>query len=140
MAKKSRAGKQGVKYRMTTAIPVGCQLQCCDNSGAKVLNVISVKRWRGVLNRLPAGCVGDMLLVSVRKGKPELRKKLLQAVIVRQRKPWRRTDGTFVYCEDNAGIIINPNGDPKGSAITGPVAKEAGEYYPKIASNASAVL
>ena len=80
------------------------------------------------------------MLVSVRKGKPEMRKKTFQAVIIRQRKPWRRTDGTFVYCEDNAGVIINPKGDPKGSAINGPVAKECGDLYPKIVSNASAVL
>ena len=140
MAKKSRAGKQGVKHRTTTAIPVGCQIQCCDNSGAKVLNVISIKGWKGVLNKLPAASVGDILIVSVRKGKADMRKKLMQAVVVRQRKPWRRVDGTFIYCEDNAAIILNQKGEPKGSAITGPVAKEAGELYPKIASNASAVL
>ena len=140
MGKKTRGGKQGLKHHITTAIPVGCQLQCCDNSGAKVLNVISVKEWHGVLNKLPAGAVGDMLLVSVRKGKADLRKKIMPAVIVRQRKPWRRIDGTFIYCEDNAGIVVNPKGEPKGSAITGPVARESGELYPKIASNASAVL
>lgn len=140
MAKKSRAGRQGVKRKMTTAIPVGCQLQCCDNSGAKVLNVISIKGWKGVLNKLPAGSVGDMLMTSVRKGQADMRKKIWPAVIVRQRKPWRRLDGSFIYCEDNAGIIINVKGEVKGSAIIGPVAKEAGELFPKIASKASAVL
>ena len=140
MPKKSRTGRQGVKHRITVAIPVGCQLACADNSGAKVLNVISVYSNHGILNRLPSASVGDVVLVSVRKGKPDLRKKLLQAVVVRQRKPWRRTDGTFIYCEDNAGVIINNKGEPKGSAVTGPVVKECGELFPKIASNASAVL
>ena len=45
-------------------------------------------------------------------------------VIVRQRKAWRRRDGVFLYFEDNAGVIVNPKGEMKGSAITGPVAKE----------------
>ena len=82
MAKK-RAGRTGVKHRMTASIPVGCQLTCTDNSGAKLLNVISVYSNHGTLNRLPSGTIADVLLVSVRKGKPELRKKLLQCVIIR---------------------------------------------------------
>lgn len=48
----------------------------------------------------------------------------MPAVIVRQRKAWRRRDGVFLYFEDNAGVIVNPKGEMKGSAITGPVAKE----------------
>ena len=140
MPQKSRMGMQGVKYKISLAIPVGCQLACADNSGAKLLNVISVFCDHGTLNRLPSGSIGDVLLVSVRKGKPDMRKKLMRAVIVRQRKPWRRVDGSFIYCEDNAGVIITTKGDPKGSAINGPVAKECGELFPKIVSNASAVL
>ncbi len=140
MPKKARAGKSGLKLRITLAIPVGCQLPCTDNSGAKLLNIISVYCDHGTLNRLPSGGISDVLLCSVRKGKPEMRKKLFQAVIIRQRKPWRRLDGSYIYCEDNAGVIINQKGDPKGSAINGPVAKECGDLYPKIVSNASAVL
>ncbi len=104
------------------------------------MNVISVYSNHGTLNRLPSGGIADVLLCSVRKGKPDMRKKLFQAVIIRQRKPWRRINGTYIYCEDNAGVIINQKGDPKGSAINGPVAKECGDLYPKIVSNASAVL
>ena len=48
----------------------------------------------------------------------------MPAVVVRQRKAWRRRDGVFLYFEDNAGVIVNPKGEMKGSAITGPVAKE----------------
>lgn len=48
----------------------------------------------------------------------------MPAVVVRQRKAWRRKDGVFLYFEDNAGVIVNPKGEMKGSAITGPVAKE----------------
>lgn len=55
---------------------------------------------------------------SVKKGKPELRKKVMPAVVIRQRKPWRRRDGVFLYFEDNAGVIVNPKGEMKGSAIS----------------------
>jgi large subunit ribosomal protein L23e len=80
-----------------------------------------------------------MVLVTVKKGKPELRKKVMPAVVVRQRKAWRRKDGTYIMFEDNAGVIVNPKGEMKGSAITGPVAKEAADIWPKIASAASAI-
>ena len=48
----------------------------------------------------------------------------MPAVIIRQRKTFRRKDGQFIYFEDNAGVIVNNKGEMKGSAITGPVAKE----------------
>lgn len=58
----------------------------------------------------------------------------MPAVVVRQRKPWRRRDGIFLYFEDNAGVIVNPKGEMKGSAITGPVAKECADLWPRIVS------
>jgi large subunit ribosomal protein L23e len=81
-----------------------------------------------------------MVLATVKKGKPDLRKKVHPAVIVRQRKSWRRRDGVFLYFEDNAGVIVNPKGEMKGSAITGPVGKECADIWPKIASSAGTVV
>ncbi|CAI8602481.1 unnamed protein product [Vicia faba] len=72
--------------------------------------------------------------------KPDLRKKVLPAVIVRQRKPWRRKDGVFKYFEDNAGVIVNPKGEMKGSAITSPIGKECADLWPRIASAANAIV
>ena len=77
--------------------------------------------------------VGDMVMSTVKKGKPELRKKVMPSIVVRQSKPWRRSDGTYLYFEDNAAVIVNPKGEMKGSAITGPVGKEAAEMWPRIA-------
>lgn len=74
-------------------------MNCADNTGAKNLYVISVRGVKGRLNRLPAAGVGDMVLATVKKGKPELRKKVCHAVVVRQRKAWRRKDGVFLYFE-----------------------------------------
>merc|ERR1711990_579778 len=83
--------------------------------------------------------VVGLVVASVKKGKPELRKKVLQAVVIRQRKPYRRKDGVFIYFEDNAGVIVNNKGEMKGSGITGPVAKECAELWPRIASNAGTI-
>lgn len=80
-------------------------MNCCDNSGARNLYIISVKGIGARLNRLPAAGVGDMVMATVKKGKPELRKKVMNAVVVRQSKPWRRADGVFLYFEDNAGVV-----------------------------------
>ena len=140
MSKRGRAGTTGSKFKVTSGCPVGCVLNCADNTGAKNLYIISVKAIKGRLNRLPAAAVGDMVMATVKKGKPELRKKVTPAVVVRQRKPWRRKDGVFLYFEDNAGVIVNPKGEMKGSAITGPVSKECADLWPRVASNAGTIV
>lgn len=134
-----RAGATGAKFRISLGLPVGAVINCADNTGAKNLFVIAVNGIRGRLNRLPAAGCGDMFVATVKKGKPELRKKVMPAVVIRQRKPFRRKDGTFIYFEDNAGVIVNNKGEMKGSAITGPVAKECADLWPRIASNASSI-
>ncbi|KAL8804687.1 MAG: hypothetical protein Q9200_005714 [Gallowayella weberi] len=140
MSKRGRGGASGNKLKMTLGLPVGAVMNCCDNSGARNLYIISVKGCGARLNRLPAAGVGDMVMATVKKGKPELRKKVMPAVVVRQSKPWRRADGVYLYFEDNAGVIVNPKGEMKGSAITGPVGKEAAELWPRIASNSGVVI
>merc|ERR1712222_74057 len=130
----------GGKFRIALGLPVGAVMNCADNTGAKNLYVIAVGGIKGRLNRLPAAGVGDMFIATVKKGKPELRKKVMPAVVVRQRKPFRRMDGIFIYFEDNAGVIVNPKGEMKGSAIAGPVAKECAEIWPRIASAANSIL
>lgn len=87
-----------------------------DNSGARNIYVISVKGFGARLNRLPAAGVGDMVMATVKKGKPELRKKVMPAVVVRQSKPWRRADGVYLYFEDNAGVVCAVLGVEEGLA------------------------
>ena len=90
---------------LTCVLHSGAVMNCCDNSGARNLYIISVKGIGARLNRLPAAGVGDMVMATVKKGKPELRKKVMPAVVVRQSKPWRRADGVYLYFEDNAGVV-----------------------------------
>jgi len=58
-----------------------------------------------------------MVMATVKKGKPDLRKKVHPAIVVRQRKAWRRRDGVFLYFEDNAGVIVNPKGKLLSSSL-----------------------
>ena len=68
-------GSAGAKFRLSLGLPVGAVINCADNTGAKNLYIIAVKGIKGRLNRLPAAGVGDLVLATVKKGKPELRKK-----------------------------------------------------------------
>ena len=69
-------GVAGAKFRIALGLPVGAVMNCADNTGAKNLYVIAVKNIRGQLNRMPAASVGDLVLATVEKGKPELRKRV----------------------------------------------------------------
>merc|ERR1711971_346507 len=141
MSKRGRGGSMGNKFRTTLGLCVGSVMNCADNTGAKNLYIISVKGIKGRLNKIPGATVGNMVMATVKKGKPELRKKVMPAVVVRQRKSWRRVDGGgFIYFEDNAAVIVNAKGEMKGSAISGPVAKECADLWPRIASAAGTVL
>ncbi len=131
---------EAVKAKITRSLPSGARVGCADNSGAKVIQIISVKGLHGVRRRLLSAGVGDLVIASVKKGTPEMRKQKVNAVIIRQKKEYRRHNGTRIKFEDNAAVVTNEDGEPKGSDIKGPVAKEAAERWPKIASTASIIV
>ena len=97
-------------------------------------------KYHGVHRRYPSGGIGDLIVVSVKKGTPEMRKQVLWAVIIRQRRPFRRPDGTMVAFEDNAAVITTNEGEVKGTEIKGPVAREAAERWAQIAAKASNIV
>lgn len=130
----------GQRPKVTKGVQGGTMLKCADNTGARNLRLIQVIGYKGRLRRYPSAGVGDLIMTSVRKGTPDMRKKLFRAVVVRQRMPFRRTDGTWVQFEDNAAVIVTTEGEMKGSEIRGPVAKEAAERWPRIASAASIIV
>ena len=111
-----------------------------DNSGAKIVEVVTVLNYKGVHRRSPAAGVGDMVVASVKKGTPEMRRQLVRAVIVRCRRPYRRADGMMVQFEDNACVIVNERGEVRGSDIKGPVSREAAERWPRIAATAKQIV
>ncbi|MCC5785208.1 MAG: 50S ribosomal protein L14 [Phycisphaerales bacterium] len=120
--------------------------EVADNSGAKIAYVIRVyggSTRRGGFTRRTAG-VGDRVLISVKKALPGADVKpgdMSKAVVVRTRKQTRRKDGSYVAFDTNAVVLINPDGNPRGTRIFGPVARELRDRsYMKIVSLAQEVV
>ena len=123
-----------ISARITKGLQVGSFIRCADNSGATKLQIIAVKGYKGVKKRIPGCGVGSWVICSVKQGDPKLKHQVVHAVIVRQRKEYRRSDGTRVKFEDNSAVVLkDEKGNPKGTFIKGVVAKEACERWPAIA-------
>ncbi len=90
MAKQAGKGVEEFRPYVTRVIPVGAQIVCADNSGAKILEIINVPRHKTRVSRLSAAAVGDFCNVVVKKGPAELRKQVHGAVIIRQKYAVRR--------------------------------------------------
>ena len=120
------------KMSGTPGIQTTTKLVCADNSGARWLEVIAVTGYKGRLRRQPKATLGDVVIAVVKQGTPKWRKKIVRAVIIRQRMPYRRKDGSWIQFEDNAAVLINPEGEPIGSEVKGPVAMEAIKRFPNI--------
>jgi len=132
---------QAIKSRVTKAIPIGSEIGVCDNSGAKVVKVFTAMGSRTTRGRVPSAGVSDLVMVSVRRGRPDIRKQVFYAVIVRQKKEYRRADGTRIKFEDNSAVILKDDkGNPKGTIFKGAIAKEVTERWPGIAKIASIVV
>lgn len=132
---------KAIRAKITKGVQRGSYLDACDNSGAKRLFIISFRGGKGVKSRNPSGGVGDFVTASVRKGNPEMRKKVVYAIIVRQVKEYRRSDGTRIKFEDNAGVVVkDEKGNPKGTLIKGPIAREVVGRWPAVAKIAKSVV
>jgi large subunit ribosomal protein L14 len=116
------------------------RLRVADNSGAKSVSCIKVL---GGSKRRYA-TVGDIIVVAVKEAMPNSKVKkgdVVRAVIVRTAKEIRRTDGTHIRFDDNSAVLINPQGEPIGTRIFGPVARELrAKKFMKIISLAPEVL
>lgn len=109
------------------------RLSVADNTGAKTLLVIRVL---GSSNKKYAG-LGDVVVATVKDAAPNMPVKksdVVKAVIVRTKHTQRRTDGTSIRFGDNAAVIINKDGNPVGSRVFGPVARELRDNFAKITS------
>jgi large subunit ribosomal protein L14 len=115
-------------------------LVVADNSGAKKVRCIRVL---GGHDRRYAG-VGDLIVVSVKSaipGAPVKKGEVSRAVVVRTKKEIRRKDGSYIRFDENAAVLLTPLGEPRGTRIFGPVARELRErQYMKIISLAPEVL
>ena len=132
---------KAVMSNVTKGLPVGANVPTCDNSGAKLIQIISVKGYKGVKRRKPSAGVGDVVRAAVKKGRPDMMKQMVYAVIVRQKKEYRRPNGTRIKFEDNAAVVLkDEKGNLKGTIFKGPIAKEATERWPGVAKVASIII
>lgn len=131
---------RALKADVTQGLSKGTVLTCADNTGARELRIVSVAGYSGTKNRQPKAGVGDKVTVSVIKGTPEMRRQILEAVVIRQRQSIRRPDGTRLKFEDNAAVIIDDAEDPRGTELRGPIAREVAERYGSIASAATMIV
>jgi len=120
-------------------IQAGTKLNVADNTGAKVIQCFKVLGG----SRRRYASIGDIVVASVKVAEPRRIVKahqVVKAVIVRQRKPFRRKDGSYIRFGDNAAVILEGN-EPKGGRIFGPIPREIKEkHFDKIASLAPEVL
>lgn len=128
------------RRKTSGGLTIGSVVICADNTGARKLKIIQMVGYKGRRRRLPSAGIGDLVIVSCREGTPEMRRQLFNAVVIRQRKPYPRRDGTWVQFYDNAAIILTPDGEMRGSDVKGPVAKEAVERWPRLGTIARMVV
>ena len=129
---------------MPRQLPELSYVNVADNTGAKEALIIKVLKGSGKKGGRVSATVGDVVVVSIKKAAPNSPVKkgeVHRAVVVRTRKEIRRGDGSYIRFGDNAVVLINQAGEPKGTRIFGPVARELRDKgFARIISLAPEVL
>jgi len=131
---------KAVSSRVTAGLNLGAMLIAADNSGAKIVRLVSVKGGKGRKGKQGCAKVADKVKVSIKKGLPDMKGKVFDAIILRQKKSYRRLTGERIAFEDNAvAILKDEKGNPKGTQIKGPIAREVMERWSPVAKLASVI-
>ena len=129
-----------VSAKPTRGLNIGSIVEAADNGGARIVKIVSIKRGKTKKGRQGYAKIADWVKVSVRKGDPKMKGEVFDAIVVRQRKPWRRTTGERICFADNAvALLKDEKGNPKGTQIKGPIAREVQERWKEVAKIASIV-
>ena len=131
---------KGIGGNVVKTLTLNTQLVCTDNSGARVISIISAKGFKGKRGRNPKAGVGDVVIASVKKGKPEMVKKVVKALVVRQKKEYKRPNGMRISFEDNAAVLVTDDVLPVATEVKGVVAKEIAERFPKVSAIAAGIV
>ena len=132
---------KALKCSITRGIPTSTQLKVADNSGAKIVEMAALIGGKTTRKRRHCAAIGDIIVAVVKDGTPDMKAKMVNAVIIRQKMAYRRMDGTRIMFEDNACVIVKTlDGEPKGTVIKGPVAREAVDRFSKIGKISSMVV
>ena len=97
---------KAVSSRPTKSLNIGSLVEACDNSGARICRIVGVKLCKTSKGRMVYAKIGDQVKVTVRKGDPKMKGELFDAVLVRQRKPWKRITGERICFSDNAVALL----------------------------------
>ncbi len=131
---------KAISSKISKSLQAESFLKCADNTGAQEMQIIAVKGYKGVRRRRPKCGVADVVICTVKKGDPKIRKQIVMAVIVRQKNEYRRRNGMRIKFEDNAAVLVNERFEPRGTIIKGPVAKEVVERFSTIGKIASIIV
>lgn len=132
---------KALSAKVTRGLNIGSNVVAADNAGARIVRIVGVKGGKTKKGRQQYAKVGDWVKVSVRAGKPDMKGVVFDAVVIRQKKPYRRLTGERVCFEDNAvALLKDEKGNPKGTQIKGPVAREISERWKEVAKLAQFVL
>lgn len=132
---------KAVSAKVTRGLNIGSNVLAADNYGARIVRIVSVKGGKTKKGRQQYAKVGDYVKVSVREGKPDMKGIVFDAIVIRQKKPYRRLTGERVCFDDNAvALLKDEKGNPKGTQIKGPVAREILERWKEVSKIAQFVL
>lgn len=132
---------KAISGKMTRGLNLGSLVIASDNSGARIVRITGVKHGKSRKGRQQFVKVADWVKVSVRAGNPEMKGKVFDAVVVRQRKPYRRLTGERIAFTDNAVVLLkDEKGNPKGTQIKGAVPREVQERWKEVAKIAQFVV
>jgi large subunit ribosomal protein L14 len=124
---------KAVAAKLTRGLNIGSMVVAADNSGARIVRITGVKGGKGRRGRQQPAKVADWVKVSVRKGLLDMKGKVFDAVVIRQKKPYQRKTGERIAFEDNAvALLKDEKGNPKGTQINGPVAREVLVRWPQV--------
>ncbi len=131
---------KAVSAKITPGLNLGAWLEVADNSGAKVVKLVSVKRGKAKKRKQVAAKIADWVKVSVKIGQLDMKGKVFDAVVIRQKRAYRRFNGERIEFGSNAvALLKDDKGNPKGTQIKGPIAREVLERWPQVAKIASII-
>lgn len=131
---------KAVSASPTRGLNIGSLVEASDNSGARICRIVSIKHGKTSKGRQGYAKVADWVKVSVRKGDPKMKGEVFDAIVIRQKRSWKRKTGERVCFSDNAvALLKDEKGNPKGTQIKGTVAREVQERWREVAKIAGSV-
>ncbi len=131
---------KAISARATRGLNIGSQMEATDNSGARIVRIVGVKKAKAKKGMQTPAKIADWVKVSVRSGNPKMKGEVFDAIIVRQKQAWRRNTGERVCFKDNAVVLLKDDkGNPKGTQIKGAIAREVQERWKEVAKLASVI-